>query len=520
MRILFSAAYSAIEPLGLLHLAGLARDMGWERKIALADGRNWSRVTQAIRDFKPDFVGFNIYTGNHLQTFGYIKWLKKEHPNIKVIVGGPHATYFPMTAAKVADYVVMSEGFHSLQMILSGAVGEGVLPFNKSMRFPHPDRATLYADYPEFAASPIKSIIGMTGCPYRCTYCYNSSSVSDIQVSPELAQEIGENLGMSGRLFPFNVRDIEDIITEGAEIVDCWPETKIVYFQDDVHGFDTKEWLPELAHKWNDYVGLPYHAQMRWEMVAGEGGARRLDLVKGAGCTGLTLAIEAANPVIRKEVLDRATKHSVMVDGMKQIKERGLKVRTEQILALPYGATSVYTPVNLEADLEVVKLNCELKPDMSWASTFAPYAGTKLGKYADKHGYYQEPDNFDVPDTFFDRSILRFPREWTGPSLNADSDAWLEGDELELYRDQNAALRRHFNLLCRLDDGDQIALKFLTQTDRSVEALCEIIGGDYFDHLPFPELARARFKRYQESGRKDVLSTAVRHHLYEELLYK
>ena len=521
MRILFSAAYSAIEPLGLLHLAGLARDMGWGRKISLVKGFNVGRLFYDIVNFKPDPIGFNIYTGNHLQTFAVIDQIKKHYPNIGVIVGGPHPTYFPMTAAKHADYVVMSEGFTSLQQIMSSSIGEGILPFHTTMRFPMPDRHTLYDDYPEFAASKIKSIIGMTGCPYRCTYCYNSSSVDDIKVTPELAQEIGENLGMSGRLFPFNIRPIEDLLNEGQDIVDSWP-TDLVYFQDDVHGFDTKEWLPRLAGHWKETVGLPYHAQMRWEMVNGDGGRRRLDLIKKAGCTGLTLAIEAANHHIRKEVLDRATSDELMFDGMTNLRQRGLKVRTEQITALPYGATTKRTPINLEADLEIVELNVRLQPDMAWASTFAPYAGTKLGKYADKHGHYDEPENYDVPDSFFDRSVLRFPKEWTGPSLNKnDRSLWLPETELERYRDQNAALRSHFNLFCLLPDGHKIARRFLCDTDLSVESLCELIGGDYFDHLPKGDLARQRYKRYaQESGRKDVLSTAVRHHLYEEVLYK
>lgn len=518
-RILLCAAYSAIEPLGLLHLAGLARDVGWERKISLIKEHDYRRLTQDIIDFKPDLVGFNIYTGNHLQTFSAIQTIKKSHPDIGVIVGGPHPTYFPMSAAKYADYVVMSEGFMSLRQIMSGGVGKGVLPFNTSMRFPMPDRHILYKDYPEFAASKIKSIIGMTGCPFRCSYCYNSSSVSDINVPPELAQEISDNLGASGRLFPFNVRPVEDVIKEGMDLNE-W-STGLVYFQDDVHGFDTKNWLPEMTKAWRKKVGLPYHAQMRWEMVNGDGGKLRLDQIKHAGCTGLTLAVEAANQHVRKEVLDRATPDILMFDGMKNIKQRGLKVRTEQITGLPCGATTIKTPINLEADLEIIKLNIKLKPDMAWASTFVPYAGTKLGIYAEKHGYYTHPDNYDISDTFFDRSVLRFPNRWIGPSLTKDSkDSWLSDTDLNKYRDQNAALRRHFNLLCLLPDGDIIAKKFLTETDLSVDMLCTLIEGDYFDHLPKGELARERYIRYsQEGGRKDILSTAVRHHLYEEVLY-
>jgi radical SAM superfamily enzyme YgiQ (UPF0313 family) len=436
MKLLLSGAYSAIEPLGLMHLAGLARDMGWDRRIVLVKAH----------DFGPLFEAIDA--------------IKKRWP-MAVAVGGPHPTYFPETAAAHADFVVVSEGFQALARILDGVAEPGVLPFRESMRFPHPDRDTLYRDYPEFAASPIKSVLGMTGCPYACTYCYNSSTVG------------------TDRLFPVNVRPIEDVVAEGHEIAACWP-TKIISFPDDVHALDTEGYMPEFIERWPTEVGLPYHAQMRWEMAT----ARRLDQVKAAGCTGLTLAVEAANYTIRKEVLDRGTPDGVMEAGMREIRARGLRVRTEQMVGLPYGATSVPTPMNLEADLELVALNVELKPDMAWAATFAPYAGTKLGAYAQRHGFYDAPENHDVPDTFFERTVLRFAREWVGPSLQKDDPRWLEGAELERYRDQNAALRRYFNVLCGLAEGHKAARRFM-DTDLSAEAF----------------------------------SRSIRHHLYDEVLY-
>jgi anaerobic magnesium-protoporphyrin IX monomethyl ester cyclase len=524
-RILFSATYSSIEPLGLLHLAGLARDMGWERKFSLVKNHDFTKLLADIKEFRPDVVGFNIYTGAHLQVFKAIDEIKKRWPWMRVAVGGPHPTYFPMTASKHADYVVMSEGFDALRKILLNEVDAGVIPYTKSAAFPQPDRKKLYADYPEFAASKIKSMIGMTGCPYRCTYCYNSSTPDDIKVTPEIAQQIAKSMGMAGRLFPFNVRAVDDLITEGRELVENW-QTSVIAFVDDVHGFDTKVWMPEMGQKWRSQVGIPYHAQMRWEMVNGDGGKRRLDQMVAAGGFALTLAIESSDEQIRKEVLDRATPEDLMFNGMANIRERGMKVRTEQITALPYGATAKPTMMNLAMDIDLIRLNVALKPDMSWASTFAPYAGTKLGQYADRHGHYMEPENPDVPDTFFERSVLRFPKEWVGSDLKSTTEnAWLEGDELNDYRDRNAALRRHFNLLCLLPEGDKVAARFLASDnhDFSAQKLCEVAGIEsYFAPLPFGEMAKKKHEHYisMYGDTPNVLSNAVRHHLYDEVLYQ
>lgn len=556
-RVLFCAAKSIIEPLGLLHLAGLARDLGWERQFELIEDHNFEPLFETIRDFKPKVIGFNIYTGNHLQVFDAINKIKKIDNSITTVVGGPHATYFPLDCAKIVDFVVMSEGFLSLKKILQYEVEPGILPMTSTMEFPQPDRRLLYSKYPEYAVSKIKSIISMTGCPYRCTYCYNSSSPSDIALTPELADRLAKSMGMGGRLFPFNVRTVDSVIKEAQEIVDNW-KTDILYFQDDVHGFDTKSWMKDLAEVWMKKIGIPYHAQMRWEMTRGISGLQRLDLLKKAGCSGLTLAIESADPIIRDEVLDRKIEESIMFEGMKAVTDRGFKVRTEQISGLPYGATTKPTPMNLDADILLIKLALDLKeksngPSMSWVSTLAPYMGTKLGSYCVKYGHYSDTLNSDVPDTFFERSVLRFPKEWIGPDLEKrkeDPGVWLSETELEKYRNQNAAFRKYFHVFTMIPKGDVLAKSFLDNLDFTIPTLCKYISNhlgsiegssssaiisniqklklekvrypEYFGCIPFSNLAISRYERYigSKEDSPSTLSTATRHHLYDELLYK
>ncbi len=575
-RILFGAAYSIIEPLGLLHLAGLARDLEWERKIHLVKDHDFSSFFETVRDFKPDIVGFNIYTGNHIQTFKAFERLKKDFPNIATIVGGPHATYFPSDSLAHSDYVVMSEGFGALRKILLNQTKSGILPMLGTERFPQPDRETFYADYPEHAKSKIKSFITMTGCPYSCTYCYNSSGPEDIKegIPLEIFEQIAQRWGMGGRLFPHNVRSVDDVIQECHEIQERWP-TEVLYSQDDVHGFDVKSggWMDQLAKRWKKEVGIPYHAQMRWEMANPRtDGKKRLDLLREAGCFGLTLAIEAADSTIRQEVLDRAMPENLMFMGMQALMERGFKVRTEQISGLPYGATSHPTVMNLDADLALIELNVRLRketkgPTMAWASTLAPYARTKLGSYCEQYGHYSG-DNHDVPDTFFERSVLRFPKEWIGPKLaqfKKDTQLWLPENELERYRDQNAELRRLFNFFTLVPEGHKLAHQYLTSSEpfsyerlsRETEthlsslsdpeahdhlrtittfrAHCSSLAANpeeeqcirtlapYFGCLPKGEHAAERFLRYARAKgglTSKNLSTATRHHLYEEVLYE
>ncbi|MDO8563637.1 MAG: cobalamin-dependent protein [Nanoarchaeota archaeon] len=584
-RVLLAGAHSVIEPLGLLHLGGLARDMGWDRQFSLVREHDFGPFFEQVKEFKPDVVGFNAYTGNHLQTHEALKRLKKDHPSVQTVIGGPHATYFPSESLKFADFVVMSEGFGAFERILKGEVSPGIFPYiapNKMkeelpFRFPQPDRATFYAYSPEHATSDVKSIMGMTGCPYACFYCYNSSGISQIakNTPEEVMKEMLKTMNPKARLFPKNIRSVDDVVAEGLEVAEKWP-TKLMYFQDDVHGFDTDVWMTEFANKWRERVSLPYHAQMRWEMTDKDQGSKRLDKLVEAGCFGLTLAIEAADPHIRIEVLNRGMANELMFEGMKKVKERGMKVRTEQITGLPYGATSKSSPINLDADLNLVKLNVDLRrksggPDMAWGSTFAPYIGTKLYEYCQRFGHY-EADNSDVPDTFFKSSVLRFPKEWIGlklEQLKGDSKVWLDADELDKYRRQNAELRGYFNFFAAVPEGDKLARNYLTSREpfgyerlgrETEEHLTRLAGNDaearamldrvktlrdsipqgngnaglmrdvaylapMFASLPKGELALQRTIAYAGNNREEdalkfhTLSTAVRHSFYEDILY-
>ena len=626
-RVLLGATHSAIENLGLIYLLGVARDEGWDRGISLVKNHDFKPFFDRVQDFKPDVVGFNIYTGCHLQLFEAFDRLRIDHPNTRLVIGGPHATYFPEEAIKHADNVVMSEGFRAFREILRDEVGSGIIEFSdhRMEPFPEDDRDTFYRDSPEHAKSPIKSTISMTGCVYRCDYCYNSTKKDVIQVAEGLkARRAGISLPISGqeelhdnnntRLFPTNVRDIAPYIAEGKRVAEKWPETKIFYDQADIWGFTVNKFkqdgtfqsgsLEEMSEGWMQQVGIPLHAQMRWEMTEHDAGSRRLDLAKKIGVTGLTLAIEAADPIIRKEVVNRNMEERIMVEGMRKLVEREMTVRTEQITGLPSGATSQPTKINLDADLELVELNVRLReqtggPTMAWASTLAPYKRTNIGFYAHILGFYRN-DNSDVPDEFFERSVLRFLKEWIGDRLevkafqaqwatrkglqnigeiNLPDSVWLPPNEQEDYKDKNAELRRHFNTFAILPKGHVVAAQYLRDKSRfGYQYLGEVIEthlktlaerGDpratemlsriprlrssdfglngapqdqqmkaelralapYLAALPQPEQTAARAISYARDRSSNgqfngealsprVISTAVRHQLYDGSLYR
>jgi radical SAM superfamily enzyme YgiQ (UPF0313 family) len=573
-RFLLVARYYSIEPLGILYLAGLVQQLPqWECKVVLVEEFDFGPLYEEIETWKPDMVGFQIWTGYHLPAFAACD--KVRSMGVPVVIGGPHATYFDKECTAHADWVVKGSGFSFLRDILDGQSSPGV-HFNRSGReeaFPLPDRDLVYRAYPALGASPIKSIFASVGCPMFCTYCYAPSFNA-----------------MHGG-FKLTVRPVGEIIAEAQAILKRWP-LEMVYFQDDIFGYD-KRWLEEFAARWKQEVGVPFHCQIRLELTRLGAGDRRLDLFAQAGCTGITLAIESGNAFLRDHVLFRHMPDELIVDGCRKIMDRGMTLRTEQILSVPFSDTGT--------DLATLDLNNRINPTMAWTSILAPYGGTDMGAIASNFGLYTG-NNDDLSDSFFDRSVLRHvgggPREieqavqrtGAGPKDrailkmkaqpnggesanivhddlgNIGSFEFLDERENARYCESGVRLQRLFNWLAKLPEarkfgrsivaipepewnwetlGKATAQHLLTEVgaqrlEQNAHSLATEMGCESAHALPEPVARNPHYFSYFPAGGElahmavqqevfskptlketlDVLGTLTRRHLFHHGLYK
>jgi radical SAM superfamily enzyme YgiQ (UPF0313 family) len=375
-KVLLVGRYYIIEPLGIIYLLGIPEQLGWDAEVLLIKDSDFGSLWETAESF--DLIGFSIWTGYHLQAFSACDRLRALGK--KVIIGGPHATYFTDDCAKHADYVIKGEGFRMFRQILAGETGEGshfdAVRLAEGFPIPNTGRDIVYRRYPELGESPIKSLFCSLGCPFTCSYCY----------APKYNEMYGG--------FRLNVRPVDEIINEARHVMQYYPETKMFYMQDDIFGYDMK-WLKEFSDRWPREIGVPWHCQIRLELTKNE---ERLDLFVKGGCSGITLAIESGNDFLRRFVLLRRMEDDLIVEGIRKIQTRGMTLRTEQILAVPFS--------NIETDLQTLELNCRLNPEMAWTSILAPYGGTEMGNIASRFGFYRG-NNDDLSETFFDQSVLR-----------------------------------------------------------------------------------------------------------------
>jgi radical SAM superfamily enzyme YgiQ (UPF0313 family) len=561
MRLLLVGRLHSIEPLGVMHLAGAARDAGHDPEIFLTPDGQFDELIAHVETYRPPIVGFSAWTGTHRQLFRAADTLRSL--GVKVAIGGPHATHFADDCAHHADWVVRGSGFRLLRQILDGQVAPGVHhdPERMAGGCPRPARDQIYQRYPALAASPIKSMMTSVGCPFACAYCYN----------------VGYNALYGG--FRSYHRPVDELIAEGQEIRDRWP-AKMIYFQDDVMGLSV-DWLREFSRRWPAEVGIPWHAQIRLELTRDR---RRLDLFREGGCTGLTLAIENASPALRRYVLGRPMSDELIRDGCRRIQDHGMTLRTEQMLAVPFS--------DLASDLATLRLNVELKPDLAWASILAPYCGTVMGDLTKRLGFY-EGDNSDLTDSFFDRSVLRHVRGgWRdvaetvqfaarpstdNPLLRMrvfagnrqrvtvginggthSSVEFLNPEENDRYRDQCQILQRLFPWFARVPRGHLLARRYVDlprrertwarlgvftrdhlrdsginsltwsirlQREMGVESLTPdlMLNPCFFAMLPAAGVLARQFVETGVLDRPDFwrdVGTMVRHHLFTHALYR
>ena len=485
-KILFGAEYSILDPLGLFHLSSIAKQEGFESKIVLGKRPDYNEFEKAIKEFNPNFFGITVYTGNHMDIIKYLREIKRRDNGLTTIIGGPHPTYFPRDSKEYADFIVIGEGFDSLRKILRKEVNKGIVHLTKTEDFPDADREEFYRENPEHDHNPIKNVITSVGCPFNCTHCYNSSNIQEIEgFSLEQMREM-ENALDSKRFFPLTQRKVDKVIEEIDKLEKISPQTKMLFLEDDVFGIDL-DWLKEFTKKYA--ARMPFHANMRFEFVdpTKEHGKRRIELLKQAGCTGLSLAIESGGETIRREILNRKTPEDLMFRVMNSLKENEFRVRTYQMLGLPYGVTSKETKMNLEADIETLELNVRLReetglPTFSWASTLTPYPGTKIAKYCSKHGFYKGGlEDISGDETYRIKSVLKHLKKWVGSKPITDLDR-LSEEQQERYKTQLNHLMNYFPIFAKIKKGHKLAKEFLEGGDLSSSGLNKSVRNHLYEY--------------------------------------
>ena len=353
---------------------------------AEAEELTYKQIYKRVLDFNSEVVGITI-TNAHYES---MKELIMEFDKFQgpIIVGGPHATCFPLKIMKensLIDYLIHGEGeitivelINALEKNYSPRAIKGVVyrsnkqicstplrpPIKNLDDIPRPAlhllNMDLYCPLPDqYKKLPATSWITSRGCTWRkCTFCFQA--------------------GVNAQ--PYRRHSPERIVNDIEWLQKKYNINEIDFFDDEF--FINEHWVEKFCNLLQErHMELSWTAYGRADHVT----KKMLEIAKKSGCWGLYMGIESGV----QELLDTINK-GITLDQVKQVckwcHEVGLEVRGSFMLGLPGE-----TPEKAQKTIDFAK---ELGLSTAAFHLTFPEAGTKLYDIAFKQGRILDKDRW------------------------------------------------------------------------------------------------------------------------------
>jgi len=381
----FHKSHFGREPLGILYLVAVLRQYGVD--VDLFEISRLKKEFGDLKKFAPDIIAYSIKTGYHRKFLDLNSRLKEDLDFVSLF-GGPHATFYPEIIQKEGvDVVCRGEGEKAVVSLSNNIKGNYLGTENCWIKkdgkiykndigsliedldqLPFPDR-TVFSKYPLFKKFRMRNFLAGRGCPYNCTYCYNSAF-----------RKLCKGKGQYVR-----VRSVENLVSEIEEEA-TKNRLNFINFEDDIF-VQNKKWLGEFAKVYSKTIKLPFHCHIKVDMIDEEA----IRLLKKAGCFSVSMGVETADADLREKILNRRMSNELIIKVCNLLKKNGINIALQNMLGIP--------GTNLKDDINTLKLNIKAGADYSITSMCTPYPGTKmvelypfddwdsLGDYYDKSFY-------------------------------------------------------------------------------------------------------------------------------------
>jgi anaerobic magnesium-protoporphyrin IX monomethyl ester cyclase len=379
MRVLFVTSFPyAIEPLGVMTLLAICKRAGHTTRLAILKKDCLERL---VSEFRPDVVAYSTATSD-VDTFQaadeHLRANMPRHGKRPFrVMGGPHPTYTPSVLDEFElDAICQGDGDHALPELLrrietgahlddvpnialtsQGAGSKELVDDLDSL--PFPDRTTYYEKVPYCRSSGMRSVLTGRGCPYTCSYCFNSAY-------RKLFQGCGPIIRR---------RSVENVLAELEYLKREFPPVRLVRFSDDTFAYRVDPWLEEFCEKYPARIDVPFYCLMRPDTLT-EDVAR---LLAGAGCRAVGMSIEAGSERLRNEVLERRISDETIRHSFEMARRHGLRTYASAMVGIPGG--------KIEDDYCSLDLARSIRPSAQVFPICTPYRGTRLWEAAVQKGY-------------------------------------------------------------------------------------------------------------------------------------
>lgn len=400
MKILFLQKDTMVRISVMLLSASLKED-GHECEL-LMEASEHDLVGSAVA-LAPDVIAFSCITGGHEWVLDTARRLK-ERTDVPIIIGGPHATFFPEIIEKPGvDVVCRGEGEQVIRDIIRAlAAGDDAELANipnvavktadgtvvnevrelcaelDSLPFPDWDLyRRRYAFMVPYYLGNFPAIMSR-GCPHACSYCFNRSYLQLYRgkgryVRRETPAAAVDRLERTRR--EFGVRRFNFVDDSFAE---------------------SAEWVGEFCDLYRERVGIPFVCNVRANTVTEETAGQ----LAAAGCYCLRMGIESGDERVRRDILAKRVSNEAIAAAAAHTRRHGMKLVTYNIYGCPTES--------LEDALRTYELNRDLHVTFPQCSILQPYPGTPIRELAESMGL-MPPVSGDAGDELGESYFVESP---------------------------------------------------------------------------------------------------------------
>ncbi|MBN1871063.1 MAG: B12-binding domain-containing radical SAM protein [Candidatus Omnitrophica bacterium] len=312
--------------------------------------------------------------------------------NIKIISGGIHATVRPEECLEWCDFVCRGEGEYAMLELVRALGGKEEIgeieniTFRKNGRLISAGIRPLiqnlddlpFQDYggdnkffiekrlcrtDPMAESRELRVFASRGCPFNCSYCYNS-----------IFREI-----YSGQRY-FRPRSVEKVICEIEGVLSRFKKINRIKFDDDTFIFP-REWVDEFCDKYEKRVGLPFEILFNAECID----EYMVTKLKDAGLKRVQVGVQTGSKDESENSFDRNLPSAKIIKFAWLAKKLGLNVVYDIILDNPL---STY-----DDKIELVNFLLSLpRPFDLFLYSLTVFPGTKMAEKLLRAGIISEDD--------------------------------------------------------------------------------------------------------------------------------
>jgi len=182
--------------IGTLIITRYIRENCKDVDVKLIDN-TFDNISLEIEKFKPDVIGFSVYTQPYPNAISFAKKIKQKNPQIKIIVGGPHMTTLPESFDPVFDFGVMGEGEQTIVKLINSI---------KSKKSPEKIKGLVYFKNNKLIINKRKEELSDIDSLFPLDYSLLNKKYFKIKFIPEI-YNFGITAGMMTSIgCPFNCR--------------------------------------------------------------------------------------------------------------------------------------------------------------------------------------------------------------------------------------------------------------------------------------------------------------------------